>query len=370
MGAQKKEAPVLSKEQEKMLRQLCDVDDKDLLSVDQLTKRVWDDQSIDGRDLKGRVVKEWMIKNGKQVKTTKFVAQGLLDLTQEQKEDIEKYSRGGVNLMDIVRTIFKNDTLTNLSNEARTVKNYIDNNIVLEPRDNNYDALNLEYVSGKYIPPVQIVQVVSRINKYLGYDWKHAELSKEDKDCALALKGYLNTYRFLFQINSYDLVTDRDSFEDAFIRYTYDKPDLSQEYIDQFVLLATDVVIAQDIQRRANILRRKLDEALLEDEKIPMTLNEAINSMQSEYNACVKRQDAAYKSLTKSRAQKLEERIEENASVNNLVMAWQQEKERNKLLVYAEKRKEAAKQEVGRITGMDHLVALVKGLTIDEAING
>jgi len=56
------------------------------------------------------------------------------------------------------------------------------------------------------------------------------------------LINYLHTYRFIRQMNSFDKAEDRNSCEDAFVRYTYDKPDLTQEEIDQYIELANSTV--------------------------------------------------------------------------------------------------------------------------------
>ena len=60
----------------------------------------------------------------------------------------------------------------------------------------------------------------------------------------------MHTFRFNHQINNYETQNDRDLFESSFIRYTYDKPDLTQEEVDQYIVLSSEVVISANIQRR------------------------------------------------------------------------------------------------------------------------
>ena len=45
----------------------------------------------------------------------------------------------------------------------------------------------------------------------------------------------MHTFRFLHQIGTYNIETDRELFESSFVRYTWDKPDLTQEEVDQYI---------------------------------------------------------------------------------------------------------------------------------------
>ena len=70
-----------------------------------------------------------------------------------------------------------------------------------------------------------------------------------------------HTFRFNHQINSLAATTDRELFESSFIRYTFDKGDLTQEEVDQYIVLATEVVIAANIQGRIEHLQGLLDDS-------------------------------------------------------------------------------------------------------------
>jgi hypothetical protein len=126
--------------------------------------------------------------------------------------------------------------------------------------------------------------MIQRINRYVldGIDEK--KVSPKQKRDIKSIIGYLHTFRFSHQINSYNGNTDRELFESSFVRYTYDKNDLTQEEVDQYILLAAEVVIASSIQERVERLQNMLDDTAddTEGRRISMSLVEAISSRQTE----------------------------------------------------------------------------------------
>ena len=141
--------------------------------------------------------------------------------------------------------------------------------------------------------------------------------------------------RFCYQINSYDADVSRDLFESSFVSYTYDKNDLTQEEVDQYILLSAEVVIASTIQRRVEHLQQLLDNTASDTDgaRISMSLVEAINTAQNEYNQCVNRQQKLLGDLKQKRSDRLSKRISSNASILNLVEAWKDEESR-KLFIF------------------------------------
>jgi hypothetical protein len=105
-------------------------------------------------------------------------------------------------------------------------------------------------------------------------------------------------------MNIYDNEPDRELFESSFVRYTYDKGDLSQEEVDQYIVLCTEVVISSSIQGTINVLQHQIDIAIQEDGKIPMALVEASNTARKEYNDCVNRQQKLNNDLKVKRSDK------------------------------------------------------------------
>ena len=78
----------------------------------------------------------------------------------------------------------------------------------------------------------------------------------------------------MHQISNYASQDNRELFESSFVRYTNDKPDLTQEEVDQYIVLSAEVVIASNIQVRVERLQELLDQAAEETEGKRMGLED------------------------------------------------------------------------------------------------
>ena len=181
---------------------------------------------------------------------------------------------------------------------------------------------------------------------------------------------YLHTFRFLHHMNHLSTNVDRELYESSFVRYTYDKPDLSQEEIDQFIVLSGEAVIASNIQRRVEHLQGLLDDAANDTEgrRISMALVESINTAQNEYHQSVNRQHKLLDDLKEKRSSRLKNQLKDNASILNLVEVWKDEEGRRKMIALAEKRKEVVAEEIESLSSMDEIKARILGLTKDEIL--
>ena len=209
-----------------------------------------------------------------------------------------------------------------------------------------------------------------KINKYILDGIDKNKLTYKNKKDISSLIGYMNTFRFSHQINIYDDEKDRELFESSFVRYTYDKNDLTQEEVDQYIVLSTEVVISSNIQQTINVLQNQIDLAMQEDGKIPMALVEASNTARKEYNDCVNRQQKLLNDLKVKRSEKLSKQVKETASIINLVQMWKEEESRAKLLKMAEMRKIVIEKEIDRLSSMDEVKCKILGISKDEILNG
>ena len=186
------------------------------------------------------------------------------------------------------------------------------------------------------------------------------------------LIAYMHTFRFLHQISTYAVETDRELFESSFVRYTWDKSDLSQEEVDQYIVLSAEVVIASNIQRRVERLQTLLDQNAEDTEgrRMAMSLVEAINTAQTEYNQCVNRQTKLLNELKEKRSQRLSKVLQESASILNLVELWKDEESRNKMIKIAEIRKKNISSEIERLSSMEDIKSRIMGISEEEVLNG
>jgi hypothetical protein len=340
------------------------------VTLSKLTSLVYDNQNIDTRSKEGRLVKKYLLDNNIEYKDRSVFQRERVLLNNEQKEFILNNYKDQ-HYLDMAKILFKNDKLTHLNLESREVSSYVEE---LKSKDENFLEIktynpnksndNSNQGLTEYFPPRRLDQTVARINRYLNLGWEHDKLKSTQAKQANTLQRYLNTFSFSYQINTYR--------RDAFIRYSYDKEDLTQEELDQFITLCTEVVTASTILQQVEDLRLLLRQASEEEDgrNIKMSLNEAISSLQTEYNQCRNRQSKLYKSLVDDRAKKIQERKEENASILNLVQAWKDEEKRKGIIHLAEAQKQNLEQEARRLSSIDELKAIIRGVDPDEMVYG
>jgi len=336
-------------------------------SLVELVQLAFGRDDLDGRSKEGKAVKNFLAtRQIKPKKSHEYQAKGLIELSIEQKEYISNNCHTMTGL-EMAKILFKNESLTNLSQETRSVLEYM-KNIPSNIKFNNTENENT--ITEGYKPPRSEERMIVKINKYIldGID-KNKLTHKHKKDINSVI-GYMNTHRFIHQINIYDNESDRELFESSFVRYTYDKSDLTQEEVDQYIVLCTEVVISSSIQQTINVLQNQIDLAIQEDGKIPMALVEASNTARKEYNDCVNRQQKLNNDLKVKRSDKLSKQVKETASIINLVQMWKEEESRAKLIKMAEMRKKTVEKEIDRLSSMDEVKCKILGISKDEILNG
>lgn len=323
-------------------------------------------RECDNRSKEARAIKHALAQHGFKARMPSELPPKFIELSEAHKTYIAN-NASTMNALEMARILFANSTLTNLNAETRAVNEYIktlDTKVVLNSGEDTEDVPN-----GKYEPPKTFDKVLRRVNQYINMSLDKDKLSAIQKKGLDTLIGYLHTFRFLKQINNYENEDDRKSFEDAFIRYTYDKPDLSQEEVDEYIILANEVVISFKIQRRTERLQSMMDDIAdsnPDNVKISMSLVEAINTAQNEYNQCVHRQQKLLDDLKEKRSSRMSKQIKDNASVLNLLQEWKNEETRKRWLKLAEIEQKAISEEVDKIASMDEIKARIFGLTKDE----
>lgn len=335
-------------------------------SLKQILQRVFPDKEIDGRSKYGLSIRKYLASLNIKAPTSHAYRPKVYNLSDSEKEYI-KNNIETMTPLEMARVLFRDDKLPHRDTRAISVINYAKE---IDVSTRYQDAS--EDVAGTYKPPRTIDRMVSRLNKYIFEKADKDNLSAKQKKNVEALITYVNTYRFIHQINTYETTTDKELFESSFIRYTNDKNDLTQEEVDQYIVLSQEVVISSNIQRRVERLRSHLDDTADDTDgaRISMSLNEAINTAQTEYNQCVGRQQKLLNDLKEKRSERLKKQIKENASILNLVQLWKSEEERIKLIRLAEMQKAALKDEVNRLTSMEDIKCKIMGLSNEEALYG
>lgn len=360
--------PILTKDQEDLVIQIWNDNKDNPPSLQDLTQKVFPEiANVDGRSVYGKAVKVFLASRSLNVKTkSQYTPKTRVDFSQDQKDYISN-NASLMSAVEISRELFQNYSLNNLSIESRSVQEYLDS---LPKQVNPGVSHEEEESQGDYKPPKNIERATVRVNKYVLNGLDKDKITARNKKELTSLISYLHTYRFLHQIGTYGKQGDRDLFESSFIRYTYDKSDLTQEEVDQYIVLATEVVISSNIQAAIQTLQEQIDIEISSGNRIPMPLIEAVTSARTEYNQCVTRQQKLLNDLKVKRSERLSSQVKDNASILNLVQMWKDEDTRKEMLKMADMRREVLKGEIGRLSSMDDVKARIFGLTEEEVLDG
>jgi len=340
----------------------------DKMNLDELAKRVFNDRGATGQTYEGRAIKEVLIENfGKDavnttMKTTKFVAAGDFELTDEHKQFIEK-NANSMRPLECTRTLFNDITLSQLSKEARAVIRYMKElgpNIVM-PEDD---------CSEEYTPVTSVARLVVRVNKYLQKNsdplksfLDPKELKQADIRNLNALLGYMRNYRLLYQIAQYKNSLDRDLFESTYIEFLYNKPDCLEEDIHNYISLCSEIVAIAQIERTIQLINEKYNEILngTSDEKMSVTLAETLDKMRQRQKDAKDKYAKLMGMLVEDRSKRVEARAN-GATLYNMVNLWKQKETREKMLDRADDRNKEIEKEVERLSTLDQLKAEIYGL--------
>jgi len=323
-----------------------------------------DKPNLDGRSKEARELKDHLAElqieaDGAHV----YHPKEMPELTDEHKEFLTNNAStmGGTHL---ARVIFDDPSITPLHAETRVVNEFL--------KTLPQGVVPQGAVEQVYAPPKTFDKTLLLVNKYIHEKIDKKKITGRQKREINSLMGYVSTVRFTHQASTFDNNMDRVLFESSFIRYTHDKADLTQEEVDQYIVLSTEVVIGTSIQARSERLQQLLDNSAEDSEgrRVAMGLVQAISAAQTEYNQCVGRQHKLLGDLKEKRSDKLKSQIKENASIIHLVQMWKEEESRKKLIVLAELRKKTIKKEIKKLSSMDEVKARIMGISEDEVLNG
>lgn len=218
-----------------------------------------------------------------------------------------------------------------------------------------------------YSPPNAVSRIVKRINDATGLSLEEDKLSRQQLICVQKLGINLSNSRFVIIMNNYVAQEHRDLFEQEFVRLTWDKPDLTADEINLYINVCKEIIHMEIVSKHLNKLNKEFD--LLEDQgEMSVRLTELIKAKSDEYHKCEGRIESLTKKLQGDRAERMKKKREQNASILSIVQLWQDEQERRNMVRIAEIQKEAIRAEADRIENMDMLMARILGADRDDLI--
>ena len=331
-------------------------EDANILNI---TKIIFEDDSLDGRSKEGRAVTKFLAENGLKAKTTKREKAEDVSLNENQIEKIKELKQDKLNTSEIADIIFQTK-ITRLSKEWRAV-----NEIVNEEREQEKDRA--EDSVGNYIAPQAASRIIKKINDSTGVGLEESRMSRNQKHCCDKLRVNLNNSRFIAIVNNYTSFRDKELFEQEFIRLTWDKPDLTADELNLYMNVAKEIINLELITGHLQKLNDMFESADDQDE-MTVRLAEIIKAKSSEYHQCESRIENLTKKLQGDRGARLANKQKENASFLSIVQLFQEEEERKNMIRIAEMQKQIIKEEAQKLEGMSAWKARVLGIGIEDVL--
>jgi hypothetical protein len=327
-----------------------------------ITQVVFGNDSLDGRSKEGRCVRAFLITKSLDFTTTLAPKAEEVDLTSEQKQflmgnNVER----GMNALEVARLTFKDREIQPLSQQHRTVMEYL-----RRYRPEIVDD-NEMLTTDKWLSPKSLSKSIKKVNEWAGQNFDEVNMQTKQKKMCEKLLFYLKSPRFVHFINQYSTIADRDLFESEFVRTVWDKPDLTNDELNLYITVCTNYVRQKHIQQRIDKLNTMLNDTDNERD-LTLRLTELIKATSEELNQCEKRIESLTKDLNGSRQARLKARGEQNGSIAALVEAFQEKEERERMILMAEMQNKLIEDEADRLESMDEYKARILGISKKEIL--
>lgn len=334
---------------------------------------------IDGRSNEAKAIKVLLAGEGIKPLTVEDISVPKeIILTEEQKAQIEslipKFPNG--NVVELAKIIFGVQYLNPASSHVRAVREHY--------RTIYPDGLNMseEPVDEReWKPPVSLAALVGMVNRFVipsgsRKPFNPSSLKPNERKWLESLMRYIRVYRFRYVASELSKQVDRDLFISTFVRWAYDKPDLTEIEVDQMISAAEETVniasIGRDI-RRIERMHEDIVSGNVTDEngrrvKLSQADVELINNIRTKHDASKKQLKDLMSKLETARSEREKERKDRYTSIIDLLEPWQKDSEfRDRMLQAGIEEKEEDKREVERMSGVEEIIALISGQSKEEA---
>jgi len=220
----------------------------------------------------------------------------------------------------------------------------------------------------EYVPPKTLESALRKVKRHATMDIDENSMTPRFIDGVSRLIRYLGSHKFIFEINNLKKQAERDYFESSFIKYTYSKPDLTEEEVDSYMEICSD---------RVNYERMKIEEATLveegersrqEDGKMHMAVVEALGKLRTTMTQNRARIEKALNTLNGTRSDRLKSGGITNLTISDLIQIAREADKRKAFLTQVKNRKELVQDEARRLSGMDGLYFELFGASQEELV--
>jgi len=357
---------VLTDEQKERILQAWNVEKID--SLKELTQLIFG-KDFDGRSKQAKALKEFLSSRQLQARSTHFDQKQTrkIVLSLDQREFIKNHI-SQLTPLEITQSLFSDPHIQPLSAEARAVRYFIDN--VLPPSSFRVKVRSdFKEVTVGYTPPRTMEEAIRRINAFVFEKLDISKINPRQKANTQGLMHYVNVHRFQMIMNEFIDQRDRDLMESSFVRFVYDKGDLSEEEVDLYINWCLDIVHHTQLIRELNQLKVIRDQSLDDKGTPPKALVDQMNKILEAIDQNQKRQKSAQNDLSGKR----KDRVNGNhgtANVAQLIEGFKDHRKRKLLIQFAESRKKLVAEEIDNLSSMDDVRFEFFGSDKDELMNG
>ena len=356
-----KQEIVLTTEQKQQLVDFWNSRKENPPSLAEMTEQLYPGQQKDGRSFEGRAIKQAL--SSMKIKastTTNYVKKSDgVDISDAQKEFIRNHAN--MNYWEIARELFGKPGLTNLDIESRAVRQYMKEEGLIEE--------DKKEVLEDYKPPRKFEETLARINCYIPHKLDRNKLTPGQKKDIETTQAYLHDPRFLYLINASIQQRTRDLFEGSFIKYIYNKSDISLEELEQFINLASAVV--SEVDSTAELSRLKVAQMELLDHSgiVSKAMADRITGLEKSIQETKNYQDKLIKTLQGERNKRIEQRMSKDSSISALIEAFKSEDHRRKMATFTESMDEKVRDALKEMQSMDGLIGEIWGIAPEEIVS-
>ncbi len=330
---------------------------RDNLSIRTIFDEAIPGKRIDGRSEEARLIKKFLAEND--------FKKGAVSvrLTDDQKEFISK-NLELMNPLEIAKIIFENDSLDISKTEYKAVVAYVKS---LPPKEGKPYA----YDSEDFKPPATLSEACLLLNECISLKFNVNLLKPSQKRQLESLINYLSLFSYSTKYNQLEKAAEKRLFQSTFIRYVYDKTDLTEEEVDQYIMVANLKVDAWRQEQLMRVLQNRLASVSGdEDGKISMGLTEALDKVNKNKDNILKSINASLKELVGTRSARIKEKGSNSASILNLVEDVKKEETRKKFAQMLMARNSKLDSEIEKIASMDEIRARILGIGKEETLYG
>lgn len=355
-----KKTPTLTDKQQELAIKLFTRDK--ITDIIDITRLIFENDELDYRSPETRAVKKYLADNGHdgapKVEVKEEKPKEVFELGFEHREFVDS-NFPAMTMPQIFRILFPGNN-NYICKEYKALQEYA--------KTVNPDAMRNQETSDKeYTGPSTMSQTIRLVNKVAFANLPTELTNAQHLSGIKALMKHIRAPRFLQAINAYEQKADRELFEAEYVRFSWDKPDLTAEELNLYVILCQESITLQKTDKIISRLDNQLNEkAAEEDAKYSMSLTETIKGYHENRNKMIQRITKLSDELNGKRKDRADSRKSNSRSIAMLVEKFMSEEEREMFVKMAKLRKDNVDAEVVRLSALDEMEAKIFGINADD----